>query len=220
MSSTVKLPATKRIEGHGRVSLYLDDASRVTDAHFDVTEFRGFETMLEGRMAWEMPLITSRICGVCPVSHHLAAVKAVDALLGVEIPPAAKMLREILHLGGFAQDHALHFFFLAGPDFLLGDGTRCSRPSRRDRGRPRAREARHRAAARGAAHRRDRGRTDEPPRDGDPRRDEPRHHRGRSGRAPGAHRPDPRGRDSVGASSHASPPSGCSRSTRGSRQSR
>ena len=123
MPSTVKLPATKRIEGHGRVSLYLGDDGLVNGAHFDVTEFRGFETMLEGRMVWEMPLITSRICGVCPVSHHLAAVKAVDALLGVDIPPAARMLREILHLGGFAQDHALHFFFLAGPDFLLGDGT-------------------------------------------------------------------------------------------------
>jgi len=122
MSETITLPALKRIEGHGRVSLFLDDNGRVTDAHFDVIEFRGFEKMLEGRMVWEMPLITSRICGVCPVPHHLAAAKAVDALYGVEIPPTAKKLREIMHLGGFSQDHALHFFFLAGPDFLTGDG--------------------------------------------------------------------------------------------------
>jgi coenzyme F420-reducing hydrogenase alpha subunit len=123
MPKTVTLPGVKRIEGHGRVSLFLDDAGNVGDAHFDVTEFRGFERMLEGRMVWEMPLITSRVCGVCPVSHHLAAVKAVDALYGVEIPRPAKLLRELLHLGGFSQDHALHFFFLAGPDFLTGDGS-------------------------------------------------------------------------------------------------
>ena len=123
MSEIVTLPAVKRIEGHGRVSLFLDDAGNVSDAHFDVLEFRGFEKMLEGRMVWEMPLITSRVCGVCPVSHHLAAVKAVDALYGVEIPRAARLLRELLHLGGFSQDHALHFFFLAGPDFLTGDGS-------------------------------------------------------------------------------------------------
>lgn len=123
MSETITLPAVKRIEGHGRVSLFLGDDGLVKDAHFDVIEFRGFEKMLQGRMIWEMPLITSRICGVCPVSHHLAAVKAVDALYGVEIPETAKMLRELLHLGGFSQDHALHFFFLAGPDFLTGDGT-------------------------------------------------------------------------------------------------
>jgi coenzyme F420-reducing hydrogenase alpha subunit len=123
MSETITLPAVKRIEGHGRVSLFLGDDGLVNDAHFDVIEFRGFEKMLEGRMVWEMPLITSRVCGVCPVSHHLAAVKAVDALYGVEIPRAAKLLRELMHLGGFSQDHALHFFFLAGPDFLTGDGT-------------------------------------------------------------------------------------------------
>ncbi len=122
MPEVVNLPAIKRIEGHGRIALHLDEAGRVADAHFDVIEFRGFERMLEGRMVWEMPLITSRICGVCPVSHHLAAVKAVDALYGVQIPRTAALLRELLHLGGFVQDHALHFFFLAGPDFLTGEG--------------------------------------------------------------------------------------------------
>ncbi len=122
MPEVIDLPAIKRIEGHGRIALHLDETGRVADAHFDVIEFRGFERMLEGRMVWEMPLITSRICGVCPVSHHLAAVKAVDALYGVEVPRAAALLRELLHLGGFVQDHALHFFFLAGPDFLTGEG--------------------------------------------------------------------------------------------------
>ncbi len=122
MSEVVRLPAVKRIEGHGHISLFLDDNGRVQDAHFDITEFRGFEKMLLGRMVWEMPLITSRICGVCPVSHHVAAVKAVDAMYEVKIPRPARLLREVLHLGAFTQDHALHFFFLAGPDFLTGDG--------------------------------------------------------------------------------------------------
>lgn len=122
MSETLRLPATKRIEGHGRVSLFLGDDGRVSDAHFEIAEFRGFERFLQDRMIWEMPLITSRICGVCPVSHHLAAVKAVEAMYGVEVPRAARLLRELLHLGGLSQDHALHFFFLAGPDFLTGDG--------------------------------------------------------------------------------------------------
>jgi len=123
MPETITLPAMKRIEGHGRISLFLDDDQTVSGAHFEVVEFRGFEKMLEGRMVWEMPLITSRICGVCPVSHHIAAVRAVDALYGVEIPRAARLARELLHLGGFAQDHALHFFFLAGPDYLISDGS-------------------------------------------------------------------------------------------------
>lgn len=122
MADVVTLPAVKRIEGHGRVSLFLDDTGAVSDAHFDVVEFRGFEKMLQGRMVWEMPLITSRVCGVCPVSHHVAAVKAVDALYRVDIPRPARLLRELIHAAGFAQDHALHFFFLAGPDFLVGDG--------------------------------------------------------------------------------------------------
>jgi NAD-reducing hydrogenase large subunit len=122
MPETIRLDNVSRIEGHGRVSLVVDAEGRVTDAQFNVLEFRGFEKMLEGRMVWEMPLLTSRVCGVCPVSHHVAAVKAVDALLGVEIPPAAVTLRRLLQLAGFVHDHALHFFFLAGPDFLVGDG--------------------------------------------------------------------------------------------------
>lgn len=120
MSRILKLEQIKRVEGHGRVSLLLDDEGGVADAHFQAVEFRGFEKMLEGRMVWEMPRITSRVCGICPVSHHVASVKAVDALLGVEIPRAAKLLRELLQVSSFVHDHALHFFFLSGPDFLLG----------------------------------------------------------------------------------------------------
>ncbi|HEX9093575.1 MAG TPA: Ni/Fe hydrogenase subunit alpha [Coriobacteriia bacterium] len=111
----------KRIEGHGEVSIFLRDDGTVSDAQFRVVEFRGFEKMVQGRMVWEMPQVTSRVCGICPVSHHLASVKAIDDLLGVEPPPVGKMLRELLCLAGFVHDHALHFFFLAGPDFLLGD---------------------------------------------------------------------------------------------------
>ncbi|GAB4280482.1 MAG: Ni/Fe hydrogenase subunit alpha [Coriobacteriia bacterium] len=120
MSEVLKLPQIKRVEGHGRVSIVLDDDGELADAHFQAVEFRGFEKMLEGRMVWEMPRITSRVCGICPVSHHVASVKAVDALLGAEIPRTAKLLRELLQAASFIHDHALHFYFLAGPDFLAG----------------------------------------------------------------------------------------------------
>lgn len=123
MPKVERLAPIKRIEGHGRVSLHLAEDGTVSSAHFDVTEFRGFERLVVGRMIWEMPLVTSRVCGICPVSHHVAAVKAVDDLLGAEVPPAGALLRELLHLAGFVHDHALHFFFLAGPDFLTGDGS-------------------------------------------------------------------------------------------------
>ncbi|MDO8963496.1 MAG: Ni/Fe hydrogenase subunit alpha [Coriobacteriia bacterium] len=122
MSSVIRLAPIKRVEGHGTISIHLGDDGRVADAHFNSIEFRGFEKLVEGRMIWEMPLVTSRICGICPVSHHLAAVKAAEDLLGVTPPKAGVMLRELMHTGGLIQDHALHFFFLAGPDFLTGDG--------------------------------------------------------------------------------------------------
>lgn len=123
MPDTQRLAPVKRIEGHGRVSLHLAEDGRVDSAHFEVTEFRGFERFTVGRMVWEMPLITSRVCGICPVSHHVASVKAIEAMLGVEPPRPGRLLRELLHLAGFVHDHALHFFFLAGPDFLTGDGS-------------------------------------------------------------------------------------------------
>ena len=116
----IEIGPLTRLEGHGKISLYLDKKGEVSDARFHVTEFRGFEKFCEGRMLWDMPVVTTRICGICPVSHHLASVKACDDLLGIEVPPAARKLRELMHMGQFINSHALHFFFLASPDFILG----------------------------------------------------------------------------------------------------
>ena len=114
-----------RIEGHAKISIFLDDDGKVTDAQFHVVEFRGFEKFCEGRPLWEMPGITARICGICPVSHLLASAKAGDAIMAVNIPPAADKLRRLMNLGQLIQSHALSFFHLSAPDFLLGwDGRR------------------------------------------------------------------------------------------------
>jgi NAD-reducing hydrogenase large subunit len=117
---TIEINPISRIEGHGKVTIQLDEAGNVADAKFNVTQFRGFEKFCEGRVFWEMPVITPRICGICPVSHHLAAAKACDEILGVELTRPAKLLRELLHMGQTLQSHALHFFHLASPDLLLG----------------------------------------------------------------------------------------------------
>ncbi|MDR7480932.1 MAG: Ni/Fe hydrogenase subunit alpha [Armatimonadota bacterium] len=109
-----------RIEGHARISVHLDETGRVRAARFHVTEFRGFEKFCEGRLFWEMPAITARVCGICPVSHLIASAKAGDALLAVAIPPAAERLRRLMHLAQIVQSHALSFFHLASPDLLLG----------------------------------------------------------------------------------------------------
>ncbi|MBE9514941.1 MAG: Ni/Fe hydrogenase subunit alpha [Chloroflexi bacterium] len=117
---TIEINPVSRIEGHGKVTIHLDEAGNVADAKFNITQFRGFEKFCEGRVFWEMPVITSRICGICPVSHHLTAAKACDDILGVELTRPAKLLRELLHMGQVIQSHALHFFYLASPDLLLG----------------------------------------------------------------------------------------------------
>ena len=117
---TITINPVTRIEGHARITIHLDDAGNVADARFHVVEFRGFEKFCEGRFYAEMPQITARICGICPVSHLLAAAKTCDAILGVEIPRTAKLLRELLHMGQLAQSHALSFFHLSAPDLLLG----------------------------------------------------------------------------------------------------
>jgi NAD-reducing hydrogenase large subunit len=109
-----------RLEGHGKVVIHLDEKGEVEGAQFHVTQFRGYERFCEGRPFEEMPVITQRICGICPVSHQLASAKACDAILGVEIPETARLLRELEHMGQFIQSHALHFFYLASPDLLLG----------------------------------------------------------------------------------------------------
>lgn len=109
-----------RIEGHAKISIYLDDQGEVYDARFHVTEFRGFEKFCEGRPFRGMPGMTARICGICPVSHLLASAKTGDQLLAVQIPPAAEKLRRLMNLGQIIQSHALSFFHLSSPDLLLG----------------------------------------------------------------------------------------------------
>ncbi len=118
MGQTITIDPVTRLEGHGKIVIDLDDRGQVADALFTVSEFRGFEKFCQGRMLWDMPTITNRICGFCPVSHHLASVKACESLLGVDPPPAAKKLRELLHMGQFIHSHSLHFFFCALPDSL------------------------------------------------------------------------------------------------------
>ena len=120
MSKTIVIDPVTRIEGHAKISIYLDDGGEVADARFHVTEFRGFEKFCEGRPFWEMPGITPRVCGICPVSHLLASAKAGDNILAVNIPPAAEKLRRLMNLAQIVQSHALSFFHLSSPDFLLG----------------------------------------------------------------------------------------------------
>lgn len=120
MGQTITIPHVTRIEGHARVSIHLDTAGEVSGAQLHVTQVRGFEKFTEGRPYYEMPSITARICGICPISHSLASVKACDAIMAVTIPPAAKLLRDLLHSAQFVQSHALSFFHLSAPDLLLG----------------------------------------------------------------------------------------------------
>jgi len=120
MSKRIVIDPVTRIEGHAKISIFMDDSGHVSDAEFHVVEFRGFEKFCEGRPYSEMPGITPRICGICPVSHLLASAKAGDAIMSVNIPPAADKLRRLMNLGQMVQSHALSFFHLSAPDFLLG----------------------------------------------------------------------------------------------------
>jgi NAD-reducing hydrogenase large subunit len=120
MSQRIVIDPVTRIEGHAKISIFMDDAGNVSDAEFHVVEFRGFEKFCEGRPYSEMPGITPRICGICPVSHLLASAKAGDAIMAVSIPSAADKLRRLMNLGQLIQSHALSFFHLSAPDFLLG----------------------------------------------------------------------------------------------------
>jgi len=120
MSKRIVIDPVTRIEGHAKISIFMDEEGNVADAEFHVVEFRGFEKFCEGRPYSEMPGITQRICGICPVSHTLASAKAGDAIMSVSIPPAAAKLRRLMNLGQFVQSHALSFFLLSAPDFLLG----------------------------------------------------------------------------------------------------
>ena len=109
-----------RLEGHGKIEIFLDEAGEVAGAYLQTPELRGFEKFCEGRPAEEMPRITPRICGVCPTAHHMASTKALDDLFKVEPPPAAKKIRELMYSAFCAEDHILHFVFLGGPDFVVG----------------------------------------------------------------------------------------------------
>jgi NAD-reducing hydrogenase large subunit len=110
-----------RVEGHGKVTIQLDNAGKVTRARFHIVEFRGFERFVQGRLYWEVPVMVQRLCGICPISHLLAAAKAMDVVVGADrLTPTAEKMRRLMHYGQVFQSHALHFFYLAAPDLLLG----------------------------------------------------------------------------------------------------
>jgi NAD-reducing hydrogenase large subunit len=117
---TIVIDPVTRIEGHAKITIHLDDDGHVADTQFHVTQIRGFEKFCEGRPYYEMPSITSRICGICPISHLIASSKACEAIMSVRVPPTASKLREIMHCGQVIQSHALSFFHLSAPDLLLG----------------------------------------------------------------------------------------------------
>jgi len=121
VAQKITIEPVTRIEGHAKITIHMkEDNLSVDHAYLHINEFRGFEKFCEGRMVFEMPLITPRICGICPVSHHLASAKAGDAVLGAPPPRPASLLRELMHMGQIIQSHGMHFFELAGPDLLLG----------------------------------------------------------------------------------------------------
>ena len=123
MGRKITIEPVTRVEGHGKVTIHLDDAGKVSQSRFHIVEFRGFERFTQGRPYWEMPVLVQRLCGICPVSHHLAAAKAVDQIAGVEpdgLTPTAEKMRRLMHYGQMFQSHALHFFHLASPDLLFG----------------------------------------------------------------------------------------------------
>ncbi len=120
MSQTITIDPVTRLEGHGKITIYLDDKGEVENAQFHVTQVRGFEKFCEGRPFYEMPSLTARICGICPVSHLLASAKACEAIMSVRIPHTAAQLRRMLNLAQMVQSHALSFFHLSSPDLLLG----------------------------------------------------------------------------------------------------
>jgi NAD-reducing hydrogenase large subunit len=119
----VVIDPLSRVEGHGKVTLLLDEGNHVAQARLHIVEFRGFEKFVQGRPYWEVPMLVQRLCGICPVSHHLAASKAMDAIVGATaLTPTAERIRRLLHYGQILQSHALHFFHLCSPDLLFGFG--------------------------------------------------------------------------------------------------
>jgi NAD-reducing hydrogenase large subunit len=120
MAKRIIIDPVTRIEGHAKITIYLDDAGQVNDARFHVTDFRGFERFCEGRPLWEMAGITARVCGICPVSHLIASSKAGDRILAIQVPPGGEKLRRLMNLAQIVQSHSLSFFHLSAPDLLLG----------------------------------------------------------------------------------------------------
>ena len=120
MTQRITIDPITRLEGHGKIEIFLDEKGDVANTHFVIPELRGFERFVVGRQVEEMPLLTNRICGVCPEAHHMAAAKAIDAVYHVDPPPTAKKLRELLYSAFFVTDHTTHFYALGGPDFVMG----------------------------------------------------------------------------------------------------
>ncbi|HLY97405.1 MAG TPA: nickel-dependent hydrogenase large subunit, partial [Sideroxyarcus sp.] len=116
----VAIDPVSRVEGHGKVTLLLDENDRVHQVRLHIVEFRGFEKFVQGRPYWEAPVMVQRLCGICPVSHHIAASKAMDMIVGATLTPTAEKVRRLMHYGQILQSHALHFFHLCAPDLLFG----------------------------------------------------------------------------------------------------
>jgi len=124
MGKKITIEPITRVEGHGKVTIHLDDNGKVVQSRLHIVEFRGFERFVQGRPYWEVPVLVERLCGICPVSHHLAAAKALDVVVGAgagaELTPTAEKIRRLMHYGQIFQSHSLHFFYLASPDLLFG----------------------------------------------------------------------------------------------------
>ena len=118
----ITIDPVTRLEGHGKIEIFLDPDGEVANAYFQIPELRGFERFCVGRPVEEMPTLTNRICGVCPEAHHMAAAKAADAVYHVDPPRTAKLLRELLYSAFYVTDHTTHFYALGGPDFVVGPG--------------------------------------------------------------------------------------------------
>ncbi len=124
----VAIDPVSRVEGHGKVTILLDEDNKVHQVRLHIVEFRGFERFIQGRPYWEVPVMVQRLCGICPVSHHLAASKALDLIVGAsKVTPTADKMRRLMHYGQILQSHALHFFHLSSPDLLFGFGSELGR---------------------------------------------------------------------------------------------
>ena len=195
VAKRIVIEPVTRVEGHGKVTILLDEKNQVKQARLHIVEFRGFERFIQGRPFWEVPVLVQRLCGICPVSHHLAAAKAMDRIVGGEkLTPTAEKMRRLMHYGQMFQSHALHFFHLVSPDLLFGFDADAGDPQRHRRGRqvPRAgRAGRADAQVRPGDHQ-GHGRQEDPRHRRHPRRhqQEPVHRRAR--RLPEGPRPDDR----------------------------